>query len=130
MEISREIKALRSSLINIKSSLEHAHNPAFHYFTKELGNQLLSLNKLDQLLNKPNATKEDFHKVLENTAAESFTLVFDNRKTFAQMDLSIFKGIEPMKSREAQAPSYAKQSPDAGSIDKTPPRELLNDPLR
>ncbi|EFO61304.1 Hypothetical protein GLP15_1345 [Giardia lamblia P15] len=130
MEISREIKSLRSSLITIKSSLEHTHNPAFRHFTKELENQLLSLNKVDQLLNKPNATNEDLNKVLENTVTESFTLVFDNRKAFSQMDLSIFKGVEPVQNTEVQEPSYTKRSSDTGNANRTPPMELLNDPLR
>lgn len=134
MDISREIKTLRSSLITVKSSLEQTRSPALHYLTKELAKRLASLNKIDQLLNMPNATKEDFNQVLEDKTASSFTLVFDNREALTQVDLSIFKGTKSVKSNDAQnpQPSQARQSLNssvADSRDRTPPAELLVDPL-
>lgn len=105
MDIGREVKALRSSLITVKSSLEQTHSPELHYLTKELEKQLISLNNIDQCLNKPNVTMEDFSQTQDNTTTSSFTLVFDNRKAFSQIDLSMFNDTVPRKSNSAQNPS-------------------------
>lgn len=135
MEFGREIKTLRSSLITVKSSLEHTRSPELHYLTKELEKQLLFLNKIDQLLNKPNAAPGDLSKALENTTTESFTLVFDNRQALSKMDLSIFRGAKSPRSTETKSPSQ----PNIGRTSKdsfidnpsiTPSRNLINDPLQ